>query len=626
MLVEKDNEDKEIFIKCIVDIIDNYASWNEGVLVSYEDEKKQNPILEKLIYKFSSLQIPVYILTNMKTKFIVVNQSKSKFAIILIDNVAINDTVASLEAQIKGMKSTPTVWNPRGRLIIALQNKVQRPSMKIRREIVAAAWRMQVVNFVVMFMPVRLDYFKIYSASPFSKGNCASVPNPSLVDICDNRSLVFHADDHFFQRNFYRYFPACTLTVFTPGEVPPYVLANPSKYSEIPYSDGVEVKMINLIAEVTKFSLQWVTENEIALYLKDTYSNFWANTDGDLACKDVEVVFGSLRPTIERATKCDMTHHYLAFTVSWFVPKAARDHSWAVHIKGVGLWLCLISGYLAASCLIVLFLKKNGNMERNVVLANGLGCNIFISIWSALQYTVKFVWRNFHIKFLFFCWVIFQVRVQTSLMSSIVSVLTRPSYAHQINTVKELLESDLGICVAEEYDGCREIFTDGDIVEMYRKSIICPNMTKAVEQLIEDRNISILGIEDYLLSLGKQVASNSHVIQENLAFFGLGIFLKRDSFYLEAFNFLIRKAMEAGLPIKWLRDVRQRESSLARNPDDVFVTLKMNNILPVFHILVMGWIIAIAIFCFELCIKYKPLNQLYKLVVFGNNKIKSYVE
>ena len=101
--------------------------------------------------------------------------------------------------------------------------------------------------------------------------------------------------------------------------------------------------------------------------------------------------------------------------------------------------------------------------------------------------------------------------------------------------------------------------------------------------------------------MNKQSWNNIHILRDKLASYNVGMYLEKGSLYLEKFNHIISRPVEAGLIDKWtsdLNDTKQFHSSSTANNEPHFLTLP--DLEDMFTFLFVGWAVSTVVFIAEL--------------------------
>jgi hypothetical protein len=98
--------------------------------------------------------------------------------------------------------------------------------------------------------------------------------------------------------------------------------------------------------------------------------------------------------------------------------------------------------------------------------------------------------------------------------------------------------------------------------------------------------------------------SPQHMVKECLVSYHLAYLLPKGSPYLPPINLLIRKILEAGLVIKWVKDGLSTSSSSSNNNEDNAKPFTIRDMLPAFLIFLAGILLSSLVFIYEM-LKFK---------------------
>jgi hypothetical protein len=192
-----------------------------------------------------------------------------------------------------------------------------------------------------------------------------------------------------------------------------------------------------------------------------------------------------------------------------------------------------------------------------------------------------------------------------------------PAYEKKIETFHELQDSDIiygyhpGVDLILETAEFRELRKFSESKKLKEE---CSDVRKCVQRTITKNDMASLvypGFATYVASeLG--IADESRVIcylDENFISAGLTILLKRGNLFLDRFNVLIRRCLEAGFLEKhwselqhWAH-VRSRDK-LTDGSSVSFVIFSVSHLTSAFVVLILGYILSSVVFIAELIHKW----------------------
>jgi hypothetical protein len=189
--------------------------------------------------------------------------------------------------------------------------------------------------------------------------------------------------------------------------------------------------------------------------------------------------------------------------------------------------------------------------------------NCIYSVWAvALGVSVTEQPRSdkLRVAFLFFVW--YSFAVSTVFQTFFTSVLVDPGMGEQISSIDEILSSALefGFYRIHDDDYLLNDSTDGRNAALKAKAKDCPYLEECLKRVIENRDFITL---EFDLLVDHYVATNFPKspnilcnIDDYIVQFSMTMYLEKGSPFLEAFNWVVHRAVEAGLVQKYFADSR----------------------------------------------------------------------
>lgn len=195
---------------------------------------------------------------------------------------------------------------------------------------------------------------------------------------------------------------------------------------------------------------------------------------------------------------------------------------------------------------------------------------------------------------------VFCTIIWTVFQANLIGYLTEPQYEREINSVEELIESNLAICGAE---GLQVI--NNDLYKKVKHKLVQLkeyNRTENVKQIIKYRNVSTFLTKNSLTQLSKFML-DLKVIDYNtqLGSLSIGFAMKKGHYFMFNFNRLLRILFESGFFSKVVDDYFIKKNFKDSN---VHIKLNLNHFLCAFVILIGGIFISTLIFLIEIIVVY----------------------
>ena len=240
----------------------------------------------------------------------------------------------------------------------------------------------------------------------------------------------------------------------------------------------------------------------------------------------------------------------------------------------------------------------------------------FQNVWSVFvgvslpQQPTSSKLRVFFLLYVCFCFAI-----STVFQAFFVSYLVDPKYGKKIETIDELLHSDIvygdnpGANVVSRFVQYPEYTR---FLENKKLKEDCSDTRKCVERMVTKRDIAIpyyAGFVDRVArEIGaKGVGKTACCFDESVGTGGIILLFKKGNPLLESFNTLMRRYLEAGLPEKCWRGVQHRASLRGGGKYEevfggMFFAFSFSHLMPAFVVLFVGTVLSLLVFIGELTV------------------------
>ncbi|KAF5289204.1 hypothetical protein FQR65_LT00090 [Abscondita terminalis] len=389
-----------------------------------------------------------------------------------IDNYIIHVRVITEVAETLQMLKKYRTWNSQARYLIVSSNIFDEPKT-VATSIIEELWKYYIINAVILLVNSKNETaFTAYSWFPYSKSRCTNNNNEIIeIDQCD--SGTFRIGKNWYQNKIPRNLNGCTLRV-QPVIWPPYVL--PPKKNV--FSEGVEIQLLNTMADEANFTIQYLTTNKTQNWGTIANNGSASETLLVLQNEKCDTVVGSFAATLERHKHFDYIIYNFPESLTWCVPHARDSYQW------VKLFMVLPSSLIIYSyilCIIISIIiwrlsRCNPNESSTYKTLIGTMQNVFAVYFSM---SVKIQPRSLRARFLFMLWVLFILHTTALYQSSLISVLTKPNYKQEIQTLTDILENNFNIWILPNM---RRYFTENNEVNSKVKTVwkICEKIEKCL--------------------------------------------------------------------------------------------------------------------------------------------------
>jgi hypothetical protein len=237
---------------------------------------------------------------------------------------------------------------------------------------------------------------------------------------------------------------------------------------------------------------------------------------------------------------------------------------------------------------------------------------------------------NSTLRVFFFLYVCFCFAISTVFQAFFVSYLVEPKYEKKLETLDELLHSDVVYGTHPIVSFIQDTLSYPELVKFLEHKRLqedCSDLRKCVERMITKRDIATIispFFSNYVardlgtVDVGKIICS----LDETLMSTGLVVLFKKGNPLLDRFNILMRRYLEAGLLERLWTELQHRASLRGRGrftqaAGDKFFAFSVSHLMPTFVALIVGTILSSVVFIAELI-----LNCLCKRKGEKNSRIR----
>jgi hypothetical protein len=569
---------------------------------------------------------------NDTFKNILPSEKATDFVIIL--GKGDEDTVFSVfKSELERLSHLP-IWNPRGRFIVMSLSRKIPPANYVPEEhklisrILGELWENDVVNSIVLVHNMDADTLRttvdIHTWFPFTENHCRGPADRTVIlDQCVvNSECQFVKNAKLFPDKMQN-FHGCVLRASTyPHE--PFIISKNKKYKNVtPYSEGLEISVLQKIASHLNFTVEYLPEpesnNHKILSLHDEVSK-----------KQSDVGFAAAPHSSHGIDKRDYTIGYVRETVKWFGPIPKPVPHWkgfVIHFTPL-MWLLVLVVYLIASIIFWSLANIHRSVNEHVSYKNPVLC--FLQTFSVVLGEAVFVRpQTWFLRSFFVVWVYYCLLINTAYQSSLISVLTRPRFEPPVDTVEKLLHSQMPYgyitLVKHWYDESE----DAASKTILANGIECPSLDHCLKRIISTQDFAVCGggLHILYLSYRKRYSYSRGPkfipFKDEVVSYLASMFFRTGSPHLESFNRIIYRLVESGMVQKLWEDIKLEH--IAKKEKDVYeygdeggpdtVVLTVDHLHGAFILLLLGLACGLIVFLRELlCFRFgkckflPPLN------------------
>lgn len=457
-------------------------------------------------------------------------------------------------------------------------------------------WNHNIVNILIL-TPNNSDVC-VYGFRPFNRFNC-NIGKPILFETWSPKK--FTIQDKVFDKDLLSNLNGCVINI-TVVDLPPTVIF-PNKESRNGTSEasGVEALILIEIAKKLNFRPNFAVA-------RDGQAWGWIEPEphgvvGEVFQRKSQIGFGLLASTLERYEYLDMSFptSCLVECVSWAVPLGAGKFqpTWIyllVNEFSLDIWCCMMAAFVFTIAALRILSK---NSEHDQYKYNEIGKTILYIFQSSLGVAARSP-KSIALRIVFLGWLWYSFIVYTCYQSSMGSKLTVPIRRPDINTFRDLLESNL------HFTGFYNTFRllnpgEGETdVKAIQKRLEPTDygLTEAVDKIVFDRNIAYMRESTtfmYNAMINQKAKGLVHFMQQCVYEYYPAMVLQKRYPLTERFNKIIRSLFEAGLICKW----RRKYLYYVPAPPPPVAKLSLTNLQGCFVLLFIGITLAFIAFLAE---------------------------
>lgn len=403
----------------------------------------------------------------------------AQYYVVVIDNYSGFTRVAS---RISRSRS----WNPLAKFIILLFHfaKSKKSIETDIENMLTCLFRHNVINIAVIVPEVNnIRNAIVYSWRPYAPPIYCGYFNETAKNrltkenICEKGVVKFEKD--IFRDRVPDNMIGCTLQIMA-LERQPFISIDP-------FDPNIEKIFINELA--TKYGFE-INFQVLDGFRGEKNNGEWEGALRKLVAKKGHILLGGIFPDYDVHEDFACSDTYLADSYTWVTPRASPSPRWValfVIFKRV-VWYCAVAGFVLCVCTWKIFgiLSKDSAYHRNF---RHCFMNAWISIFGFCAYArpVRQSLRIFYVFFNLYC-----ILFLTGYQAKLIDVLKNPTFEQQVNTIEELIESDLMFGGFEELHDLYGNSSDPFDYLVGEKWVSVDNISKALIDVAVYRNFTVL--------------------------------------------------------------------------------------------------------------------------------------
>ena len=378
---------------------------------------------------------------------------------------------------------------------------------------------------------------------------------------------------------------------------------------------GYDGFTVEAIAEYMNMTIDWLLINPFSSYGYSAENGTILGTTGDVAYGRADIAANS-RLISPGWHEVKFTYPHDVDNLIVIVPKAKRIPQY----KNIFLPFTLLTWILLLITFLFTFLSWY--CIRRCVQCLVRDTMVSVTFVKAfLDVFRSFVTGSMSLRFhstieriFMVIWVLFGIIMTSAFQGSLTSYLSVPKYLKDINTLKEVVESNIWLFIYGTDNTVSFLDQDDEsMARLRRKLIITPNLFEAFDKITKQDDVGFVMNEygaKFMLSsreFTKEGYPILHGVKQSLLTNYNAYEIPRHSPYLDTFNLVIRRLTESGFQRKWYRDTNHQHSLNGNFTDSFFLNnaraspLTLKHMQTSFYILMFGLFISFVAFLTEVC-------------------------
>ena len=508
------------------------------------------------------------------------------------------------------------------------------PAQLLAAHICSILWQVARIVNVVVLIPNQIAYRPLHAVSttktiasdrlnlytwfPFKLGRCGEVHDIILLDewVFENNGR-FSENAHLYPTKVPKNFMGCPIKIGTVG-INPYVIMTENytqKDGRTAYKiTGLTVEILKLICEKINLTAVFLPPS-LNLELESSLKPAIELEDG---LSDVLTGTVPLLP-LTVISSFDATIPYIHLNVEMLVPcpKVIPGTEKVLTTFSLSVWLTI--GLVLLLTTAVFWCAGNGPYRSvcNETHTYQSLSNCFHNVWAVfVGVSVSQQPTNSSLRVFFFLYVCFCFAISTVFQAFFVSYLVEPKYGKKLETLEELLDSDVVYGYHPVLYMIQDSLSYPEFVKFqeYKKlKVDCSDIRKCVERMITKRDMAsviapmfatYVANEMGTVDVGKIICSLDRVAVSA----SLTILFKKGNPLLYRFNILMRRYLEAGVQERLWTELQHQAAlrgggRLREAAGDIFVAFSVFHLMPAFVVLLVGTILSLVVFIAEVIVK-----------------------
>jgi hypothetical protein len=521
-----------------------------------------------------------------------------------------------IEAALYKIKSFP-LWNPRGRFMLIVSSPLRSVRKKIIVNTFKRLWAEKILEAVLI-----CRFFSLDQCNEDTK-NCSLLTSTQQVLTYNPfRGITYIKDisNIWLKTNSFNvFFPSLSDLHGYPLRVSMFpdfrsVVPVLGPDGQVESFEGYDGHTVTSLAQYMNAVIVLVPQRDHALFGLKFQNGTITGTIGDVAHGRADIASNSQYIKTD-LLELEYTYPHDTNNLCFIVPKSKpvpRFRNLFLSFS-CNVWIVLACAMLLTP-ICWYCVRKYGQIpvleKTNNITMNDAFFDIFRSFIFGTLTTVP---TSILDRVFIITWVLLGIIITSAFQSSFSSYLAVPKYLPEINTLKQLDESGLGIFVSPAVNSYMTLDINDEIMKnLWRKFKYERNSSLITDWVAWKRDMGAMCNQlsvRYYLRNGRYIKDEHpllHRVKENILSIYSVYSVPRHSPFLPRFNVVISRLVEAGLQMKWTSDsLHQAALKGKMTPVSTFqaaepAPLSLTHLQTAFYLLAIGLLCSTLIFIFRL--------------------------
>jgi hypothetical protein len=639
---------------CVRKIAEQYLTSGRSLLVSMPRESPHNTGRPLVRFPYGdNFQLVDLTLQNLNemtccpvqlfpadTKLHTISEINYSYIIFIWPQDEDGDIEDSVRSQMDMLRdSAVTQWNPRGRFVVVVTDHDSDSPQSLALQIYETMWMEYNVMDNVIVMP---DHSKkgaldLYSGFPYEMGNCEEIKEISLMDqwIFEDNDGTFSKNQNLFPPRLQKDFQNCVIKVGTIGYSPFVILLG--NHTE---TDGTEVY------DVRGFSVEYArlcfsNMNLTAAFLPpplDISLEATYREVGNLMSRQADILLGlvPLLPIIITSFS-EPSISYIFDAVKWFVPcpkPIPRVHK-IITMYNASVWITMILVFIVSAVVFWYAARRPRRPRRqdaNESKTLRSISNCIYSSWAVfVGVSVPEMPKSWELRIFFLLYVWYCFAMSTVFQAFFVSFLVEPGFEKQIETMEELIASNV-------FYGYNEVMEFGMMTTEYTdhlrfpesRRIDCTDTSVCVRRIMSTGDVAFIIDPMYVEYIANEVGQQGQTrypcsLKGNVLDGTIVALLPKGSPLMNQFNICIRRCLEGGLVERYWADlnlqaVLKSKKGSVEDGSEMYFVFSLAHTAPAFSVLGFGYMCS-CMLCLAECLHRRVSTETHRSEGHGQGNV-----